>query len=67
MVASLAPLAGYAASVVEPPKQEASASDYTLGYGLSILGVGLGLLFLLKPSKRQNFESNQGYVSKLDD
>jgi hypothetical protein len=44
--------------------QESGGVDYTLAYALVILGVVLGLLFVLRSSNRRERERPAGYVEK---
>jgi hypothetical protein len=46
-----------------PPESTAS-TDYTIAYFLLILGVALGLVFVLKSSNRRDRDRPEGYVEK---
>ena len=48
----------------DAPKTGGGATDYTLGYFLLILGVVLGLLFVLHTSNRRERDKPEGYVAK---
>jgi hypothetical protein len=48
----------------DAPSEGGGMMDYTAGYALVLLGVGLGLLVVLHGSSRRERERPEGYVAK---
>jgi hypothetical protein len=53
-----------AETTLEKPGEGGKITDYTTSYALVILGIGLGLLFVLHGSTRRERERPEGYVAK---